>query len=288
MTGGAPAETDFSDWVGRSEETTAEIAAYQADAMAATLDRDDPPFAKGDPIPPNWHLFYMREVVKLADTAPDGHPKRGGFMPPVPLPRRMWAGTKSTFHAPIRVGDTIRRVSTIDSVTPKSGKSGRLCFVTVRHEIANADGPCVTELHNTVYRDASQPGAAAPAPPPRPMEPAWRRDIHPSAVLLFRFSALTMNSHRIHYDWKYVTEVEGYPGLLVHGPLTQTLLFDLFRRERPEATLKTFDVRAISPLYDTHDFAVEGAPGADGRSATLWAVNHQGGLAMTAEATFEE
>jgi 3-methylfumaryl-CoA hydratase len=280
--------TDFSAWIGKSEEMSAHIAAYAADAMTATLDRDDPPFAPGDPLPPNWHLFYTREVVKLSATGPDGHPKRGDFVPPMEgLPRRMWAGTKSEFFAPLRIGDDVTRVSTIESVTPKEGQTGKLCFVTVRHDLSNASGLCVTERHTSVYREAATPGEAPPVPPAPKHAAKWHRDVTPSAVLLFRFSALTMNSHRIHYDWKYVTETEGYPGLLVHGPLTQTLLFDLFRREYPDATLKSFDVRAISPLYDTHDFAVEGAPGEEPGTAHFWAINHEGRLAMSAEAKFE-
>lgn len=280
------ADTGYAAWIGRQETSEALVHAYPADFMAATLDRDDPPCRDGDPIPAGWHIFYLLEVTKLKDTGPDGHPKRGGFLPPIDLPRRMWAATRSTFHAPVRVGDTIRRTSTIRAVTPKTGKSGRLCFVTIRHEIANAAGPCVTEEQDVVYREAEGSGAA-PAPPKPPAEAVWRRDIHPSAVLLFRFSALTMNSHRIHYDRTYVTETEGYPGLLVHGPLTQILLLDLFRREHPGAALKGFSVRAVSPLYDTRDFAVEGAPGDAPGTARLWAVNHEGGLAMTGEATYE-
>lgn len=278
--------SDLQSWVGRQETTDAVVTAYNADAMAATLDRDDPPCQLGDPIPPGWHLFYLREVVKLKDTGPDGHPKRGGFLPPIDLPRRMWAGTRSTFHRPIRVGDTIRRVSTIESVTPKSGKSGRLVFLQLRHEISGSQGLATTEIQDVVYRQAAVPGAAVPEPPPAPAKAGWRRAIHPTPVLLFRMSALTMNSHRIHYDRPYAIGTEGYPGLLVHGPLTQILLMDLFRRERPDATLETFAVRAVSPLYDIHDFSVEGAPTGDGRSAMLWALNHQGRLAMSAEATF--
>jgi len=276
----------WDGWIGRQEATEAVVTAYQADAMAATLDRDDPPCREGDAIPPGWHQLYIREVVKLRDTAEDGHPKRGGFLPPIALPRRMWAGTTSTFHRPIRIGERIRKVSTIEAVTPKRGKTGQLVFLKLRHEIEGEDGLATSEIQDVVYREAAKPGAAAPEAPPAPAEAVWRRTIHPTPVLLFRFSALTMNSHRIHYDRPYATETEKYPGLLVHGPLTLTLLMDLFRRERPDAVLKTFSVRAVSPLYDTHDFTVEGAPGADGASAALWALNHQGRLAMSAEATF--
>jgi len=277
---------DYSSWIGKREVTEALVTAYNANALTATLDRDEPPFRDGDAIPPGWHQFYIREVVKLADTAPDGHPKRGDFVPPIPLPRRMWAGTKSTFLKPIHIGERIRKVTAIDAVTPKTGKTGQLVFLTLRHDIEGENGVATSEIQESVYREAAKPGAVPPEPPPAPMAAVWKRTIHPTPVLLFRFSALTMNSHRIHYDRSYVTEVEKYPGLLVHGPLTLTLLMDLFRREKPDATLKTFSVRAISPLNDTHDFTVEGAPGADGHSATLWALNHEGRLAMSAEATF--
>ena len=277
---------NYDDWIGKQEITEARVTAYNADALTATFDRDDPPFKDGDAIPPGWHQFYIREVVKLSDTAADGHPKRGDFVPPVPLPRRMWAGTKSTFLKPIHIGERIRKVTTIEAVTPKTGKTGQLVFLTLRHDIEGENGVATSEIQESVYREEAKPGAAPPVPPPAPAEAVWKRTIHPTPVLLFRFSALTMNSHRIHYDRSYVTEVEKYPGLLVHGPLTFTLLLDLFRREMPDAVLKTFSVRAISPLYDIYDFTVEGAPGTDGTSAKLWALNHEGRLAMSAEAIF--
>lgn len=277
---------DLQQWVGRQETSEALVTAYNADAMAATLDRDDPPYRVGDQIPPGWHQFYIREVVKLKDTGPDGHLKRGGFLPPIVLPRRMWAGTRSTFHQPIRIGDTIHRTTTIAAITPKTGKTGDLVFLRLRHELTGPQGPTVTEEQDVVYREAANPGEPVPEPPPEPGRAVWKRTIHPTPVLLFRMSALTMNSHRIHYDRPYATEVEKYPGLLVHGPLTHILLMDLLRRELPRARLRTFSVRAISPLYDIDDFTVEGTPAVDGSSATLWALNHQGRLAMSAEATF--
>ncbi len=275
----------YDAWIGKQSSTDALVTAYQADALTATLDRDDAPYKEGDAIPPGWHLFYIREVVKLKDTAEDGHPKRGDFLPPIDLPRRMWAGTQATYHKPIHVGETIRNVTTIEAVTPKVGKTGNLVFLKLKHEISGDDGVATTEMQDVVYREEAQPGAVAPEPPPAPAEAVWKRTIHPSPVLLFRYSALTMNSHRIHYDRTYVTEVEKYPGLLVHGPLTFTLLLDLFRRENPESTLKTFAVRAVSPIYDTHDFTVEGKPG-DAGEATLWALNNEGRLAMSAKATY--
>jgi 3-methylfumaryl-CoA hydratase len=275
----------YQAWIGKRSSTKALVTAYQADALTATLDRDDPPYKEGDVIPPGWHLFYIREVVKLRDTAEDGHPKRGDFLPPIDLPRRMWAGTKATYHKPIHVGENISNVTTIESVIPKVGKTGQLVFLKLRNEISGENGVATTELQDVVYREEARPGAAAPEPPPPPGEALWRRTIHPSSVLLFRYSALTMNSHRIHYDRTYVTEVEKYPGLLVHGPLTFTLLLDLFRRENADKILKSFSVRAVSPIYDTHDFVVEGAPDGDD-DATLWALNHEGRLAMSAKASF--
>ena len=275
----------YQAWIGKQSSTRALVTAYQADALTATLDRDDPPYKEWDVIPPGWHLFYIREVVKLRDTAEDGHPKRGDFLPPIDLPRRMWAGTRATYHKPIHVGENISNVTTIESVTPKVGKTGQLVFLKLKNEISGEDGLATTELQDVVYREEAQPGVAAPEPPPPPGEAVWKRTIHPSSVLLFRYSALTMNSHRIHYDRTYVTEVEKYPGLLVHGPLTFTLLLDLFRRENTDKTLKSFSVRAVSPIYDTHDFVVEGSPDGE-NAANLWALNHEGRLAMSAEAKF--
>jgi 3-methylfumaryl-CoA hydratase len=276
---------NYDAWIGKHLVTEALVTAYQADALTATLDRDDPPFKEGDAIPPGWHQFYTREVVMLRDTAADGHPKRGDFLPPIDLPRRMWAGTEAIYHQPIHVGERIRNTTRIEAVMPKTGKTGALVFLKLVHEVAGEDGVASTEIQNVVYREEAQPGAVSPEPPRAPGTAIWKRAIHPTAVLLFRFSALTMNSHRIHYDRSYVTEVEKYPGLLVHGPLTQTLLLDLFRREMPTTLLKQFNVRAVSPLYDIADFTVEGAPDGEGR-AKLWALNPEGRLAMSAEAVF--
>ena len=277
----------LNDWIGRSETTDGLANATASDVLNATLDRDDGRFQPGDALPPAWHWMFFPEIVKLSDTGPDGHLAKGGFMPPVPLPRRMWAGTKMTFHQPLRAGDPITRVSTISDVTSKDGRSGALCFVTVKHEISGPEGLATTDEHLTVYRESAEPGAPAPKPQPAPTESDWSRAAHPTPVMLFRYSALTNNSHRIHYDRSYVTEIEGYPGLLVHGNLTATLLLDLFRREMPNATLKTFNLRAISPLYDINDFSVSGKIGDDGVSGSLWAANADGALAQQADITFE-
>jgi 3-methylfumaryl-CoA hydratase len=273
------------EWIGRSEISVGQAAAWPADALAATFDRDDPPLQPGDPIPPGWHWLYFPEVVKLSETGTDGHPARGGFMPPVPLPNRMWAANRMSFHQPLRVGETVERAATITDVTPKGGRSGSLVFVTVRHEISGGNGIATVEDHTTVYRTPPAPGGARPQNPP-PAEAVWNRAIHPTPVLLFRFSALTMNSHRIHYDQPYVTQTEGYPGLVVHGPLTALLLLDLFRREMPQKRLVQSSIRAQGPLFDTADFTVEGVADEGGSEAKLWALDHTGSVAMSAEVKY--
>ncbi|HEX7891431.1 MAG TPA: MaoC family dehydratase N-terminal domain-containing protein [Ramlibacter sp.] len=273
-------------WEGRSETLHDEITAAPVRNLSATLDRDDPLPARGTELPPLWHWLYFLPGHRQGEIGVDGHAKRGGFLPPVPLPRRMWAGGRLQWHAPLRVGDEVERKSTIASVTHKAGRTGDLVFVLVRHEVSNAQGVALTEEHDIVYRAAAQPGDPVPAPQPAPGDAAWSREIVPDDVLLFRYSALTFNGHRIHYDRKYVTEVEGYPGLIVHGPLIATLLVDLARRQTSGAKLASFSFRAVRPTFDLHPFRVNGQPAADGRSAQLWAQDHEGWLTMQAEATF--
>jgi 3-methylfumaryl-CoA hydratase len=273
-------------WEGRSETLRDDLTAAPVRNLCATLDRDDPPPAAGTELPPLWHWLYFLPSARQSELGPDGHPKRGGFLPPVPLPRRMWAGGRLQWHAPLRVGDAVERTSRIVSVTHKSGRSGDLLFVLVRHEVRNAQGLALTEEHDIVYRPAALPGDAVPPPQAAPADPAWQREIVPDDVLLFRYSALTFNGHRIHYDRRYVTEVEGYPGLVVHGPLIATLLVDLARRQRPDAVFRTFSFKAVRPTFDLHPFRVSGTPAAGGKSARLWAQDHEGWLTMQAEATF--
>jgi 3-methylfumaryl-CoA hydratase len=254
--------------------------------LSATLDRDDPEPVPGSEVPPLWHWLYFLPVARQSQIGPDGHPKRGGFLPPVPQPRRMWAGGRLTFEHPLQVGDEITRVSRIADVRVKEGRSGALVFVTVRHEIADARGVALAEEHDIVYRDNPPAGAAgtpAAAPQPAPAGEQYSREIVPDPVLLFRYSALTFNGHRIHYDRSYVTGVEGYPGLIVHGPLIATLLVDLLRRQLPGARVRRFQFKAVRPIFDIHRFAVCGRAEGDRRHA-LWARDHAGALAMEASA----
>jgi 3-methylfumaryl-CoA hydratase len=237
----------------------------------------------GTPVPPLAHWLYFLPRALQSETGPDGHPKRGGFLPPVPLPRRMWAGGRLQFERDLHVGDEAERRSTITKVDAKQGRSGALVFVTVRHEVSDGKGLALAEEHDIVYRDNPVPGAPAPEPALAPTDEQFSRDIVPDPVLLFRYSALTFNGHRIHYDRPYVTEVEGYPGLIVHGPLIATLLVDLLRRQFPDARVRAFSFKAASPLFDIHPFTVCGKREPEGH-VTLWARNHAGQLAMQARA----
>jgi 3-methylfumaryl-CoA hydratase len=280
---------NLADWVGRSETAHDVLTPTPCAALAATLDRDPARPAAGTALPPLWHWLYFLPLALQAEIGPDGHARRGGFLPPVPLPRRMWAGSRLEFRAPLRVGDAVRRVSTIESVNQKSGRTGALVFVTVRHEIhANgAASPSIVERHDIVYRDAPRPGDTASPPQPAPAESPWQKRWVPDEVLLFRYSALTFNGHRIHYDRRYVTEVEGYPGLIVHGPLIATLLLDLLRWQAPDAVVRRFEFRALRPTFDLHPFHVCGAPDADGRAVRLWGRDHEGWLTMDAHAVVQ-
>lgn len=271
-------------WISKQETAHDQVTQFPIAALSATLDRDDPAPRAGDPLPPLWHWLYFLPAARQSILGPDGHPARGGFLPPVPLPRRMWAGGRFTFHQPLCVDEAITRTSTIQDVTIKHGRNGALCFVLVRHEVFGQNGLALVEEHDIVYRDMPQPNEAPAAPRPVRTDDVWQREIHPSEPLLFRYSALTFNSHRIHYDRRYVTETEGYPGLIVHGPLIATLLMDLLRRNT-DRSVSTFRFRALSPLFDIAPFSVHGAPDATG-GAALWARNPTGHLAMEAEATF--
>jgi 3-methylfumaryl-CoA hydratase len=274
----------WRSWLGRTEQRSDLVCAAPLNAWAATLDRDDPEALPGSDAPPLSHWMFFAPLARQSQLGPDGHAQRGGFLPPIPLPRRMWAGSRLQFHHALQVGDEITRVSRITHIDGKSGRSGALAFVTVRHEISNARGVAIVDEHDIVYRDAPQAGAPAPAPQPAATDETFVRRFVPDPVLLFRYSALTFNGHRIHYDRNYVTEVEGYPGLIVHGPLIATLLMDLLRRERPHAVIQRFAFTAKSPLFDLHPFDVCGRFDDGERAVSLWARNHQGALAMQASA----
>ena len=271
----------LQQWIGRTETLSDVVTAAPIAALAATLDRDDPRPQTGDAVPPLWHWLYFLPIHRQSELGSDGHAARGGFLPPVPLPRRMWAGSRLEFIEPMRVGDSIKRTSRIADVRLKEGRTGPLVFVVVRHEIHSTTKVLLTEEHDIVYRGLSTtPGQ----PPAAPADHIWERLVTPDDVLLFRYSALTFNGHRIHYDRRYAIETEGYPGLVVHGPLIATLLVDLLRRSVPNVAIRRFAFRAVSPLFDTAPFAVCGRPEGDG-GVRVWARGPAGALAMDGSAT---
>jgi 3-methylfumaryl-CoA hydratase len=271
-------------WIGRTESSVDTVTAPPMAALSATLDRDDPFPRPGDPLPILWHWLYFLPLHRQSELGLDGHARLGGFLPPVPLPRRMYAGNRVDIVQPLGVGDAIFRLSRIVDVNRKDGRTGPLVFVRVRHEISRGDGLAVTEEQDIVYRNNPGPGDPLPGVQPAPEDQTWIREIHPDAVLLFRYSALTFNGHRIHYDRPFATGNQGYPGLVVHGPLIATLLADLLRRSMPAATISSFSFRAVGPLFDTGPFFVCGRPATDGRAVTLWARGSEGALAVEATA----
>ena len=280
---------NLKDWIGRSEEVSDIATATPYAALSATFDRpaERPPV--GAPLPALWHWLYFLPLHRQSEIGADGHAKRGGFLPPVPLPRRMWAGSQFEFHKPLAIGDAMTRTSTIHDVTEKSGRTGPLVFVKVRHEVRRSGEAdiALTEFHDIVYREAPKPEDVAPPPTAAPASSTWEKRWIPDDVLLFRYSALTFNGHRIHYDRKYVTEVEGYPGLVVHGPMIATLLLDLLRHQMPDAEVVRYAFRAVRPVFDINHFFVCGEPQADGKTIRLWAKDHEGWLTMEAMAVIK-
>ena len=283
-------------WVGRQEVLEDLIVPGPARRMRATLDglAGNPALigdagasfgAPGHALPPPWHWIYFLPEPPRTGLGVDGHPKLGGLLPPVALPRRMWAGSRLEFHDDLRIGEAARKVSTVHDVQMKEGRSGRLCFVTMYHQVFVGDTLKITEAQDIVYREEAAPGEKPPAPQPAPPDAQFGRRIDPDPVLLFRYSALTFNSHRIHYDRPYNDNVEGYAGLVVHGPLLATLLLDAAIEQAAACGRRVaeFSFRAVSPLLDTAPFRIEGA--AEGDALKLWAAGADGRLATQASAT---
>ena len=272
----------YESWIGKTERVTDEIRLTPALAMLATLDDTETKLANGAALPPMWHWLYFLPRAPQSKIGPDGHASRGEFMPPVTLPRRMFAGARLRFPHPLAIGKTAERLGTITAIAEKQGQTGPLVFVTVRYEFHQDGRVCVEEEQDIVYRGE---GGRTPAPAVAPLPPApqgaWTRVVTPDPVLLFRYSALTFNGHRIHYDRTYATEVEFYPGLVVHGPLTATLLIELVRRnaKRP---VTGFSFRARAPLFDLAPFRVQGV--ATGDTVELEAIGPDGKPSMTATA----
>jgi 3-methylfumaryl-CoA hydratase len=255
-------------------------------AIAATFDREEAPRA-GDAIPPGWHIGYFLSMARTGALAADGLPRGAGVLPKMPLPRRMYAGTRLTFHAPILVGDTLRRETELTDLQAREGATGILIITTQTRRISTARGLAVSEDYDTVFREEVRPGdnSATPKREEAPGGLPWGRSIKPDPVSLFRFSAVTFNPHRIHYDRPYAMEAEGYPGLVVHGPFTQACLMDFVRDNNPGRSMRTFHMRARAPLFDTGPFDLVGRPTEGGSACEAWALTPSGTVAMQATAT---
>lgn len=278
------ATTDLSQWVGREEVRTDRIDLRIAQALAATLDIDPATLEEGSELPLLWHWVYFTPTARRSEIGADGHPQRGGFLPPVELPNRMWAGGRLSFQQPLRIGETVTRVSRIVRCERKNGRNGELVFVTVAHTLSGEHGVCLVEEQDIVYRQPAAKGAPLAESPVEGCAEFGQR-IQPDPVLLFRYSALTFNAHRIHYDQPYATEEEGYPGLVVHGPLGATLLLGAFSAAHPHKRVRRFSFRGIGPLFATAAFDVCGElSGPD--SAALWS-ECDGRLAMKADVSFD-
>ncbi len=277
----------LAEWIGNRETDIDYVTVPSVLRLSATLDRDDPRPKPGDPLPIGWHSILFPRVVRQSQIGADGHPERGDFLPPVPLPRRMFAGKRISFEDELRVGDEVRRESVIQSVTPKQGKSGQMVFVTVRTEMSTARGLAIVEEQDIVYREEPDPMAPkAPAGAQEaPGRAVWKKVVTPDPVMLFRYSALTFNGHRIHYDQPYVTGTEGYPALVMNGGLTTLLVFEL-ARANAGCALRHIASRNVKPLFVNRAITLCGEPSADGRSAKLWAEDDTGAVALSATAEF--
>lgn len=274
--------TDYTAWIGRQEIQQDCILADRVQALAATLDVNLE-IKDGTKLPPLWHWIVFNPKHKASELGHDGHARKGDFLPPINLPRRMWAGGRFNFIQPLTVGDTLNRVSTIKNVTLKNGKSGQLAFVTVQHDIHGESGGHWLEEHDIVYRAAPTKPWQPPTAPQIDTEPyEWCKTILPDPVLLFRYSALTFNGHRIHYDRDYCQQQEGYPGLIFHGPLTATLLLELLREMLPNAVVMAFQFKALQPLFDHLPLSIHGRQ--EGGRVLLWAKDSMQQRAMEAEA----
>jgi 3-methylfumaryl-CoA hydratase len=265
----------WTDWVGRSERVEDRIDQWPAAALTAALGRTDPP-APGSALPAYWHHLYAHPVIAADATGPDGHPARGRLVPPAPG-RRMWAGGRVIWHAPLVVGSSLVRTTTVRSITEKEGRSGRLVFVLLEHRYESDGRLAMVEEHDVVYREGAGTGARQEPP----ADAQWRQPWQPDRVLLFRYSALTYNGHRIHYDQAYARAVEGYPDVVVHGPLLATFLMDGLRRHRPDFVPARFAFRAQAPIFP--DRSLHACGSVEGGVARLWIEGPDGELAMIGE-----
>jgi 3-methylfumaryl-CoA hydratase len=277
---------DLSQWIGRAQTAVDWITPSRVAAWHATLDHVAETPRDGDAAPLGFHWTLAPQLARESDLGTDGHPRRGGFLPPIALPRRLWAGSRVAFQQPLRVGDRVERESVITAIDEKHGRSSALVFVTVRHRFTSQAGLAIEEEQDLVYREPPAPSARSAdehANANGTDGATWRRIVHPTETLLFRYSALTFNGHRIHYDRRYAEDVEGYAGLVVHGPLIATLLLDLMQTQLPAVRIARFEFKATRPTFDTSDFSVCGSPERDGEYV-LWSTDNHGAKAVDARA----
>jgi 3-methylfumaryl-CoA hydratase len=268
-------------WIGHEEQVSDVITTDLIRKFYATFDLEEPVPEMGQTAPRLIHFCLAQATAPTVALGTDGHPRKGHFLPPVPLPRRMWAAGRMNFRKDLRVGDEVRRVSRIADVVPKNGRGGLLCFVTVEHVIGVDGNAVVNETQDIVYRSMDEGASSKPGEPAKPGNE--QRRIQPSPQLLFRYSALTFNSHRIHYDRRFVAEVKQYPGLVVHGPLQATLLAN-FATKIHGAMPSSFNFRSVSPLFDYDPFILHAEE--DGSKLKLWTAREGGPVAMMAEASW--
>ncbi|MFT8243531.1 MaoC family dehydratase N-terminal domain-containing protein [Roseomonas sp. BN140053] len=275
-------------WIGRARESMDELTAPAMRRLAATLDRPGLPLEHGSPVPPHWLAVLFDDAAPQSRLGPDGHAEKGDFLPPVPLPRRMLAGRRMAFQQPARIGDRLTRRSEITAIVPKHGRSGRLIFVSLRHTTTGPRGVVAVEEQDIAYREAVRDGAAPPPPVPEP-DPApgeWEEGFDPDPVLLFRYSALTFNGHRIHYDADYARDVEGYPALVVNGGLSTMMLLEAAARRAGSLPLRGYAARTAKPLFAGRRALLRGtAPDAEGRAA-LRVVDAGGATALRIDAEY--
>jgi 3-methylfumaryl-CoA hydratase len=277
----------LQQYVGRRMELEDMITASQVQRLNATLDLDLPMPGIGDEVPPGWHYLFFPRLRLTRALGPDGMVPEMENGPPDPLPIRLFAASRQTFHRPLRIGEAARQVSELISLAPKEGRSGKLVFATYRHTISTAQGLATEDEWDIVFREGSGDAPQKPPPgQPGPQTLAWERTIDPSPAMLFRFSAVTFNSHRVHYDLPYAREAEHYPGLIVQAPLTAICLLGLARERHPGRTVTAFEMRAKAPLFAGKPFRIGGRPRGDGKSCELCAITPENTVAMEASATF--
>jgi len=277
--------THLRQWIGRTLAASDVVTAQLVKGLRATLFMEIGTPKLGDAAPWTVHWCLGQPVYPMSELGPDGHPTRGGFLPPVPLPRRMWAGGELEFFEPLLVGDEMTRSSRISDVTMKTGSSGTLCFVAIEHLIKTPRGTAIRERHDIVHRDMSATQSPAPTKPSAPPPAAQHRESHMAdAVLLFRYSALTFNGHRIHYDRDYVTKVEGYPGLIFHGPMQAAFLVEFAAKLHGGTAPKKFTYRGVQPLFEGSEFSVNAND--TGNEMDLWTANSEGQPTMKGTATW--